>query len=188
MRGRAGGVESSGVDADCGGVGEALIEVRPRRVWCSSCTRTHVLLPVTGLLRRADGVEGVGAALEAKAQGMGHRRIAAGLGRPPSTVRGWLRRFAASAGRVRTAFTTVLVRVAGGTQLILPAATETAFADAVAAVVAVSMAVGRRFARSFVVDALSPWLVACAVTGGRLLAPAGRGELINTSALLGAVM
>ncbi|MFI7131566.1 DUF6431 domain-containing protein [Nonomuraea sp. NPDC050153] len=70
------------------GMREALIEVRPRRVRCSSCARTHVLLPVTGLLRRADGVEVVGAALEAKAQGVGHQRIAAGLGRPPSMVRG----------------------------------------------------------------------------------------------------
>ncbi|MEQ4720525.1 hypothetical protein [Nonomuraea sp. B19D2] len=170
------------------GMGEALIEVRPRRTRCSSCARTHVLLPVTGLLRRADGVEVVGAALEAKARGVGHRRIAAGLDRPPSTVRGWLRRFAVSAERVRAVFTTVLVRVAGSTQLVLPAATQTASADAVAAVVALSMAVGRRFAGGSFVDALSPWLVACAVTGGRLLAPPGRGELINTSALLGAVM
>ncbi|MFI7635141.1 hypothetical protein [Nonomuraea sp. NPDC049400] len=70
------------------GMGEALIEAQPRRTRCSSCARTQVLLPVTGLLRRADGVEVVGAALEAKARGVGHRRIAAGLGRPPSTVRG----------------------------------------------------------------------------------------------------
>ncbi|GAA2814620.1 hypothetical protein [Nonomuraea dietziae] len=47
------------------GMGEALIEVQPRRTRCSSCARTHVLL------QRADGVEVVGTALEAKAQGAG---------------------------------------------------------------------------------------------------------------------
>jgi hypothetical protein len=53
-----------------------------------------VLLAASMLLRRADGVVVIGAALLAKAAGSGHRTIAAGNGRPPGTVRGWLRRFA----------------------------------------------------------------------------------------------
>ena len=57
------------------------------------------------LLRRRDAVEVVGAALTAKARGDGYRRIAAGLARPASTVRGWLRRFAAMAGALRAHFT-----------------------------------------------------------------------------------
>jgi hypothetical protein len=55
---------------------------------------SHVLLPVFALLRRADLVEVIGAALSAKAAGVGARTIAVGLGRPVETVRGWLRSFA----------------------------------------------------------------------------------------------
>src|SRR6266498_3061145 len=70
--------------------------------------RTHVLLPVGALVRRADAAVVIGAALVAKAAGWGHRRIAVWLDRPASTVRGWLRRFAARAGPLRAAFTTLL--------------------------------------------------------------------------------
>ena len=49
---------------------------------------THVLLAVSCLLRRADGVDVIGAALRMKAAGAGHRPIAGRLTRPASTVRG----------------------------------------------------------------------------------------------------
>ena len=68
--------------------------LRPRRACCRHCERTHVLLPAWAVARRRDGVEVIGEALFAKATGDGHRRIAARLGRPPGTVRGWLRAFA----------------------------------------------------------------------------------------------
>jgi len=78
---------------------------RPRRARCGSCGRTHVLLPERWLLRRADAAAVIGAALEAKAAGAGHRPIAAALGRPVTTVRGWLRRFTARAEETRVGFT-----------------------------------------------------------------------------------
>jgi transposase-like protein len=65
--------------------------VRPRRVRCQGCGRTQVILPSSCLPRRADATEVIGAALHAKASGHGYRRIAADLGRSPSTVRRWLR-------------------------------------------------------------------------------------------------
>lgn len=73
--------------------------VRPRRARCRGCRATHVLLPVGVLLRRRDLAGVVGGALLAKARdgGKGHRRIAVELGVPATTVRGWLRRFAARA-------------------------------------------------------------------------------------------
>ena len=71
--------------------------VRPRRACCQACHRTHVLLPGVMLHRRADAVEVIGEALIASAAGEGHRPIAARLGRPYATVRGWLRRFSARA-------------------------------------------------------------------------------------------
>ncbi len=66
---------------------------RFRRTRCRACRATHVLVPTSTLLRRFDLVEVIGAALLAKAAGLGHRRIAAALGVPATTVRGWLRRF-----------------------------------------------------------------------------------------------
>ena len=65
---------------------------------CRGCGVTHVLLPAWCLARRADAGEVIGLALEAKAAGAGHRVIAGRLGRPASTVRGWLRAFTAAGG------------------------------------------------------------------------------------------
>lgn len=65
--------------------------VRPRRAKCASCDRTQILLPGDLQPRRADATAVVGTALIAKAGGKGHRRIAADLHRPVSTVRRWLR-------------------------------------------------------------------------------------------------
>lgn len=140
---------------------------RLRRSICRVCGATHVLVPEDSLLRRRDGVEVVGAALTAKARGDGHRRIAAGLGRPASTVRGWLRRFAAMAGALREHFTRwahaldpVHDRLsAGGSALF----------DAVEAVGVFGIVAVRRFGPR------SPWSLASVVTGG--------GLLCNTSCL-----
>ena len=71
----------------------SVVTLRPRRSLCMRCRCTHVLLPASTLVRRADTVVVIGQALLAKAGGAGHRRIAALLNRPVSTVRGWLRRF-----------------------------------------------------------------------------------------------
>ncbi len=150
--------------------------LRPRRARCGSCGRTHVLLPVSCLARRADGVAVIGAALTAKAAGAGHRRIAVQLERAVSTVRGWLRVFAARAEPVRSLFTGLLHEL---DPLAEPApVTGTGFADAVEAIGAVSAAARRRLG---VVGAVSPWQLASAVSGGRLLAPAGLAESVNTS-------
>jgi hypothetical protein len=125
-----------------------------------------VLLPVVALLRRADLAEVIGAALVAKASGVGCRTIAARLGRPAETVRGWLRRFASRAGAVRVVFTALLVEC--GLDPVVPAATGSGFGDAAAVVVAAAVAVADRWP---VLGVVSLWHVACAVSGGRLLAP-----------------
>ena len=86
--------------------------MRPRRARCPGCLVTHVLLPVTVLLRRADAVEVIGAALTARVAGLGHRRIAVWLGVPAGTVRGWLRRWGSRLQAVRVHFVLV-ARLAG---------------------------------------------------------------------------
>ena len=138
----------------------------PRRGRCRGCGRTQVLLPASVLLRRADAVTVIGAALLAKAGGVGHLRIAGVLNVPSGTVRGWLRRIAGVAQRVLAVLAVSAAQL--GTEFVPPAPT----ADPVAAVVemlgALAAAVARRLGGS-----CSPWRLAAAVTGGRLLAPAG---------------
>ncbi|MFL5913189.1 MAG: hypothetical protein ACJ768_21805 [Gaiellaceae bacterium] len=155
--------------------------LRPRRARCGACRVTHVLLAVSCLLRRADVVEVIGAALRLKATGRGHRPIAAGLDRPVSTVRGWLRAFATNAEGVRAACTALLVELDPLTGPI--PARGSLVADAVEVIGAVAAAARRRLG---VVGAVSAWQLASAVTGGRLLSPAGQAESINTNSPLGA--
>jgi hypothetical protein len=136
-----------------------------------------VLLPVSGLVRRADAVVVIGEALACAAAGWGHRRIAERLGRPATTVRGWLRRFRARAGPLRSAFTALLGDLDPDPRVPEPAGSE--LADAVAAIVAAAAAAASRWGGQ--VFMVSPWRVAAAVTAGRLLGPGTAVELINTS-------
>lgn len=139
-------------------------DLRPRRGRCGSCAATHVLLAVSCLARRADSVDVIGRALRAKAMGIGHRPIAEQLGRPASTVRGWLRAFTGNAEAVRSMFTRLLVDLDPQTAP-LPNR-PSVFADAVEAIGACAAAARRRLG---VLGAVSPWQLAAAVTGGRVL-------------------
>ena len=69
--------------------GADTVRVIPRRVRCTDCHRTDVVLPAAVQARRADTTEVIAEALQHKADGVGYRRIAARLGRPESTVRRW---------------------------------------------------------------------------------------------------
>ena len=73
----------------------------PRRARCRTYGQTHVLLETRSYPRRADRAETVGAALLAAASGLGHRRVAAAVELPATTVRGWLRRARANSEAVR---------------------------------------------------------------------------------------
>ncbi len=143
------------------------VGVRPRRARCCGCRRTHVLLPVFMLVRRADTVEVIGAALAARAAGAGARSIARTLGRPVETGRGGRRRFGGRLAAVRVVFTGLAVRVGvdPGVDQVPPAA-ETAWADAVAAIGAAAASVGSRFG-----GPVQVWRTACAVSAGGLLGP-----------------
>lgn len=155
-------------------------DLRPRRARCGSCLATHVLLAVSCLLRRADGIEVIGAALRAKAAGAGHRPIAKWLGRPVSTVRGWLRAFGRNAESVRAVFTGLLVQL---DPLTAPLPVHpSVVADAVEVVGACAAAARRRLG---VVGAVSPWQLASAVADGRLLAAGLTTVSVNTSWPLG---
>lgn len=143
---------------------EGSVWLRPRRSRCCGCGVTHVLLPVVVLLRRADLAVVIATALAWKAAGVGFRPIAAVLGRPVETVRGWLRRFGGRLELLRALFT-VWLRVLDPDP-VMPAAAGNAWADTWAAILSVTAALARRF-----VCMVPPWQVATVIAGGRLLTP-----------------
>jgi hypothetical protein len=144
---------------------------RPRRSTCRACStssgkkKTHVLAPEDTLLRRRDGVEVIGAALTAKARGESTRDIADDLGRPVSTVGGWVRSLGAMAGAVRDHFTR-WAHVLGPCH-DRPWSGGSAFCDAVEAVGMVGIVAVRRFGPR------PAWLLASVLTGGRLISNTG---------------
>ena len=145
------------------------VATRPRRSFCAGCRRTHVLLPSSMLARRADAGRVIGAALAARAAGVGHRPIAFALGRPPSTVRGWLRRFAARAEEWRASFTGLVHALDPEAAPI--AASGSAFGDAVEVLGLAAAAAARRFGPR------PPWQFASSASSGLLLGPRPAGAV-----------
>lgn len=148
---------------------DAVVTMRPRRSSCSGCRRTHVLLPASMLVRRADAVVVIGAALVAKAARVGHRRIAVVLGRPAGTVRGWLRRFTGRAESVRVLFTGLLHAL---DPAVTAAPTGSVFGDALNVLGLAAAAAARLFGPR------PAWQFAASATGGLLLGPS---RAANTS-------
>jgi hypothetical protein len=112
-------------------------------------------------LRRRDAVGVIGAALVAKASGLGCRRVAELVGLAVSTVRGWLRRFAVNAERVRVWFTVIAHDM--DPMLAPVVAAGSVFGDAVEAVGVAARAVSLRL------GPVEPWCFASAASRGRLL-------------------
>jgi hypothetical protein len=145
--------------------GRVPVAVRPRRARCGSCGATHVLLPAWLLARRCDGTLVIGDMLARAARGQGFRGIAAASGVPEDTVRGRLRRFRSSAGRVREVFTRLAGVLSPDPVPLDPAGSP--FGDAVVAVAAVAAAARGRWPALTVTG----WELAAAVTAGSLLSP-----------------
>jgi hypothetical protein len=99
------------------------------------------------------------------ARGLGFRSIAAASGVPEDTVRGRLRRFRASAGRVREFFTRLAGALSPDPVPLGPAGSV--LGDAVVAVAAAGAAAAGRWPAL----AVSGWELAAAVTAGSLLSP-----------------
>lgn len=137
------------------------VRVRPRRSQCGSCEITHVLLPDGCLLRRRDSVEVIGSALVEHSRGVGYRPIAERLGRPPSTVRGWLRRFRRWAAELAAFFVQWFLELATASDP--PTPSGSAVGDVVEAVGLATKAGRARFGER------SPWRMAARLSGGGLL-------------------
>lgn len=143
--------------------------VRPRRARCRSCSATHVLLPVTVLLRRGYAAQMIWDALSLRSHGWGHRRIAENLSAPATTVRGWLRRVGGRLESIRAWFLQIAVRT--GIDVAIPDGSSCPWRDAVAAIATMVTAIQLRFGSAGLLGAMTPQLVMVAVSSGRLLAP-----------------
>lgn len=135
--------------------------LRPRRARCRGCAGTHVLLADVALLRRQDEVAVIGAAIRAHVGGQGHRRIAARLGVPAGTVRGWLRRFGQRAELVRAHFTRCAVALDPEPGVVLPAGSGVA--DALEAIAVAARAWVLRFGPGDL------WRIVSVLSAGALL-------------------
>ncbi len=167
----------------------ALERVRLRRALCpvtgvDGCGRSHVLLPRFLLGRRVDEVAVIWSVLRARAGGLGWRRAAGLAGRPASTVRGWLSRFAERARVIREGFAGLerLVSGAGGDDMDRLVPGGGPVADAVAQIGACVAALRR--GRGGAVLTVSAAQVVAVLSGGWLLGRRGlrvAGLWINTS-------
>ncbi len=143
--------------------GERSISLR--RGCCRGCGVTHVLLPASLTPRRRDGVEVIGDALHRAALGEGHRGIAARLGRPPDTVRGWLRAARQAAEPVRACAARWYVALDVESGPVQPQ--RSVIADTVEAL----MLTARAWRQRFGPEPIGPWERAQWLTGG-VLSPA----------------
>lgn len=171
-----------GVARELVGLGGQVSRLRPRRARCRRCQRSRVLLPDTVLRRRQYSVEVVGAGLLAAAGGRPWTRIAAELGVPYQTVRGWLRRFAGRAELVRAWLSGLLLRLVDDPQV--PAGRPGPVADALAVLGALREQLPSRWP---VVSGLTPWQLVARLSRCALLAPRCPPETINTNAPVTAV-
>ncbi|WP_233580477.1 DUF6431 domain-containing protein [Streptomyces triticirhizae] len=145
------------------------VTVRPDRARCTACGHTHVLLDACHLPRRAYTVRFLGQALAGAVRGHGHRQIAAELGAPEGTVRGWLRRARRTAEQLRVIGVQAVVALD-------PDALPTTdrgdpLANAIEALVAAAVAAHRRFGHG----PREIWAQIALLTRGRLLALAPAG-------------
>jgi len=147
------------------------LHLRPRRTRCGSCGATHVLLLTAVLPRRADTTAVIEAALLASARGAGYRRIAAGIGRPTTTVRHWVR-------AVRDAHHIEWLRAQGlewiarvDREVLATLGPEpTRLGEALTALAAAAVTVRARLTQH-----VPSWTLIGQFTGGRLVAPTDTG-------------
>jgi len=143
---------------------ETCIKVFVARARCAACQRTHALLPAFLLCNRLDTTEVIGGVVEAVTAGRcGVRPVAAALGVPHTTARGWVRAFTANAGRLAAGFAALAVELGGEVALVGTDLRAGALAAIRASWDAVSTLPGWL--------PLGRWRLVSAVSGASVLAP-----------------
>jgi transposase-like protein len=144
-------------------LGGAWLSACPDRARCCSCQQTHVVLPAVLLPRRAYSCALVGSVLARAAHGDSTASIAAALGVPAATVRGWVRRGRRGAQQLWERGVKTVVALDPDT---LPAAgRRDPLAAALDALAAAADAVTRRLG----IPQADLWAVIAVITGGALL-------------------
>jgi hypothetical protein len=140
------------------------VTLRPRRVRCSACAVTHVLLPARAPARRAHTVELIGLALLASAHGDSARTISAELAVPADTIRGWVRRVTGRAGWL---YAQGITAAHSFDPMLTPAAPgRSALAEALDVLAAAAAAVVRQLG-----PLGPPWQIIAMIARGQLLTP-----------------
>jgi len=137
-----------------------IVRLVIRRVRCRRCSCSHALLPDFVTQGRLDGIEVIGAGIDAMAQGAGARKVAEVVNVPHTTVRSWRRRIKARAEMLTAGFLAATVAF-GGLAPRIPAGVLGAL---VAAVCAAAVASVRRLGPSPGV-----WRTANRIIGSQLL-------------------
>jgi hypothetical protein len=156
----------------------AVVKIRLRRAMCRlvggvGCGRTHVLLPAFLLGRRLDVVEVIWSALRGCVDGLGWRRLVALVGRPVSTVRGWVGRARSRARLICDRFAQLehMLVAADGEDMARVAPTGGALGDALGQI-GVCLAALRR-ARPAALAASGVAAAVAVLSGGWLLGTRG---------------
>lgn len=89
------------------------VTVWVRRVRCSSCARSHAVLPEFLAFGRLDAVEVIGLAITAMLNGLSAGRVAIAAGVGHSTARHWRARFRCRAGSLLAGLVAATVAVSG---------------------------------------------------------------------------
>jgi transposase-like protein len=127
--------------------------------------RSHSLVPDVLVSGRVDLASVIGWALQAKADGWGHRRVATRLEICPSTVRRWLRRAARHGMGIATR---LLAAAAAAADPAVRAPPTGGPVEAMAAAARIAAEALGRLSD----EPVDLWRYAAAVTGGWLLGPA----------------
>lgn len=139
----------------------------PRRAWCPSCAKTHVVVPGEVVPRRRDDAGVIGRALLRAATGARSGEIASELGRPRTTVRSWISRFTDNASAAAAIGTRTLLAFDAHADPMRLVWRQTPLARAVEALGLAAAAVVRLLGP--LRPGTTPWSVANAVTRGELL-------------------
>ncbi len=131
-------------------LGGARVWLTPARARCGHCRASHVCLPGWAAPRRGVDIATIATGLAGRLRGQSHRRIAADLGVPPDTVRGWLRRLTFRDDALRGHALEHLAALEPDATWLAPAGS--ALADALASLAAAVQATRRRFG-------YGPWMI-----------------------------
>lgn len=138
-----------------------VVKLTVRRARCGPCRSSHALLPDFVVHGRLDGVEVIGAAIAAMAEGVADRTVARGADVPHTTARGWRRRSEARAQVLTAGFCAATVALGD----LVPRLTVSSSLKALTGAVTSAVMAARRRLGALGTD----WCIANRIVGGHLI-------------------